>query len=631
MSDLELDRKVATNWQEYKAEFLRMKDMIVWVWAELVSREGRAFMLRMVGWMTLSCLLTVVLPLMFGEITNLLDPKKTQVRNLLVMLTIYGALLLLRQMIRYKQSITREYLGGENMRQLDVRTTELFLEKSLGTHISESNHLNEANVKKGYDRVLGLEGMLLFEGIEALLNIALPFIALWIFTITSGRWAVGLIIMLILASHLAWTLFLNQQVLRVCLPIDKMWRFLNRYRVERWQRVERVKTNAKEEDERREIERLFDQAIQPDRKFWFWFIRQATYRNTIADALLFTLIAYCVRSVWVGDMALGSLWFLVSWGSQFSTTLWHIGHIEHQFNFFTPSIMGMKEALTMPKGIGTCDAPTAIKPAQPFRVEFESVGYHYEHQTADKDAIPTLENVSFTIEPGEKVALIGPSGAGKSTIMKLLLRYMDPTEGRILIDGVDLRHVQLETWLSQIGYVAQQFEVFDGTIRYNLTYGLSEDRKRTISDEDIWKVMRMLQIDFGDRLVDGLNTRIGFNGIKLSGGQNQRLMIGAAALKAPCFMIIDEATSSLDATTERLVQDGLARVLHNCGALIVTHRLNTVRRICDRFILLDRNEGCGGTIHAVAESFEALAEISPAFRTLAMDQGIELGSAAKPA
>jgi len=568
---------------------------------------------------------------MFGKITDLLDPEKTEVRTLLVMLAIYGALLLLRQLIRYKQSVTREYLGGENMRQLDVRTTELFLEKSLGMHISESNHLNEANVKKGYDRVLGLEGMLLFEGIEALLNIALPFIAIWIFTITSGRWAVGLIIMLILASHLAWTLFLNQQVLRICLPIDKMWRFLNRYRVERWQRVERVKTNAKEETERREIERLFDQAIQPDRKFWFWFIRQATYRNTIADALLFTLIAYCVRSVWLGDMALGSLWFLVSWGSQFSTTLWHIGHIEHQFNFFTPSIMGMKEALTMPIGLRTFEQPTAITPAQPFRVEFESVGYHYEHESPDKETIPTLENVSFTIEPGEKVALIGPSGAGKSTIMKLLLRYMDPTEGRILIDGVDLRQIQLGTWLSQIGYVAQQFEVFDGTIRYNLTYGLSEERKRTITDDDIWNVMRTLQIDFGDRLVDGLDTRIGFNGIKLSGGQNQRLMIGAAALKEPRFMIIDEATSSLDATTERLVQDGLAKVLHNCGALIVTHRLNTVRRICDRFILLDRDEGRGGTIHAIANSFEALAEISPAFRRLAIDQGIELGSAARSA
>ena len=318
------------------------------------------------------------------------------------MLGFYGVLLLLRQLVRYRQSITREYLAGENMRQLDVRTTELFLEKSLGIHISESNHLNEANVKKGYDRVLGLEGMLLFEGIEALLNIALPFIALWIFTITSGRWAVGAIIMLILASHLAWTLFLNQKVLRVCLPIDKMWRFLNRYRVERWQRVERVKTNAKEDDERREIERLFDQAIQPDRKFWFWFIRQATFRNIFADTLLFVLIVYCVRSVWVGDMALGSLWFLVSWGSQFSTTLWHIGHIEHQFNFFTPSIMGMKEALTMPIGIGTSKASASVTPEQPFRVEFEGVGYHYEHRAADKDPIPTLENVSFTIEPGQK-------------------------------------------------------------------------------------------------------------------------------------------------------------------------------------------------------------------------------------
>ncbi len=102
------------------------------------------------------------------------------------MLGLYGVLLLLRQYIRYRQSLTREYLGGENMRQLDVRTTELFLEKSLGMHISENNHLNEANVKKGYDRVLGLEGMLLFEGIEALLNIALPFVALWVFTIRPG-------------------------------------------------------------------------------------------------------------------------------------------------------------------------------------------------------------------------------------------------------------------------------------------------------------------------------------------------------------------------------------------------------------------------------------------------------------
>jgi ATP-binding cassette subfamily B protein len=577
MSDFELDRKVAGNWREYLAEARHMRDMVVWVWNELVSKEGKGLMRNMMAWMVLSCSLTVVLPLTFGKITDKLDPQLQQLRDLLALIVFYGLLMFIRQVVRYKQSVIREYLAGTNMRQLDLRTTELFLEKSLGMHISENNHLNEPNVKKGYDRVLGLEGMLLFEGIEALLNIIIPFCALWIFTLTTGQWAVGAIVMSILASHVSWTLFLNQQVLRVCLPIDKMWRFLNRYRVERWQRVERVKANAKEEVESKEIQRLFDEVIEPDRRFWFWFIKQATYRNTVADALLFVLIGYCVYEVWDGNMARGSLWFLVAWGSQFSTTLWHIGHIEHQFNFFTPSIMGMKEALTMPVGIETSMNTMKIERSQPFRIEFRTIGYHYDHQTADAEPIPTLEDISFSIEPGEKVALIGPSGAGKSTIMKLLLRYMDPTEGEILVDGVDLRYIDLSSWLSNIGYVAQQFEVFNGTIKYNLTYGLPEERKKTITDEEVWSMMRILQIDFGDRLVQGLETRIGYNGIKLSGGQNQRLMIGAAALKEPKFMIIDEATSSLDATTERLVQDGLEKVLHRCGALIVTHRLNTVR------------------------------------------------------
>src|SRR5678815_2759945 len=120
-------------------------------------------------------------------------------------------------------------------------------------------------------------------------------------------------------------------------------------------------------------------------------------------------VLYCVRSVWTGNMALGSLWFLVAWGSQFSTTLWHIGHIEHQFNFFTPSIMGMKEALTMPVGLRVVEKPQPVTTVQSFKIEFENVGYHYEHQSEEKEPIPTLENVSFAIERGEKVALIGPS------------------------------------------------------------------------------------------------------------------------------------------------------------------------------------------------------------------------------
>src|SRR5207244_3797766 len=204
LGDRDLGRSVVRNWRAYEGGCCGLKDMVVWVWRELVSREGKAFMRRMVLWMFASCILTVVLPLMFGYITDLLDPRQTRVGYLLLMLAFYGLLMLARQAIRYHQGIMREYLLGANMRQLDARTTELFLDKSLGMHISENNHLNEANVKKGHERVLGLEGMLLFEGLEALLNIVLPYISVWVFTFTSRRWAVGVIIVLILASHLAW-------------------------------------------------------------------------------------------------------------------------------------------------------------------------------------------------------------------------------------------------------------------------------------------------------------------------------------------------------------------------------------------------------------------------------------------
>src|SRR5215471_13829596 len=112
MNDIELDRHVAANFQEYKAEAKRMKDMIVWVWLELVSKEGKAFMLRMVGWMSLSCVLTVILPLTFGKITDLLDPQLRRLGTLIGLLVFYGCLLLVRQILRYYQGITREYQAG---------------------------------------------------------------------------------------------------------------------------------------------------------------------------------------------------------------------------------------------------------------------------------------------------------------------------------------------------------------------------------------------------------------------------------------------------------------------------------------------------------------------------------------
>ena len=212
--------------------------------------------------------------------------------------------------------------------------------------------------------------------------------------------------------------------------------------------------------------------------------------------------------------------------------------------------------------------------------------------------------------------------------MRLLLRYADPDAGCIHVNGYKLNEVNLESWMRLVGYIPQHPQVFDGTIRYNLTYGLTEQERQKITDDELWRIMKLLQIDFGARLTDGLDTLVGRNGIKLSGGQAQRLMIGAAAIKRPLFMVIDEATSSLDSTTEKLVHDGLVQVLSgNVSALVIAHRLSTVRDLCDKFVVLRESTcltGNDSQVEATASTFEELYRISPTFRRLADDQGINI-------
>jgi ABC-type multidrug transport system fused ATPase/permease subunit len=196
-----------------------------------------------------------------------------------------------------------------------------------------------------------------------------------------------------------------------------------------------------------------------------------------------------------------------------------------------------------------------------------------------------------------------------------------------------LRDVRLSSWLNLIAYVPQQAQVFDGTVRDNLLYRFT-DEPITVPDRELWAIMRKLKIDFGDRLTDGLDTRVGRHGIELSGGEQQRLMIGAAAMRKPVFMVVDEATASLDATTEKAVQRGLEEVLGaHISALIITHRLSTVRRLCSKFFVLRDAEGLAAgesQLEAAASSFEELYEISPTFRMLADDQGVVILDSPRP-
>ncbi|MEV5447765.1 ABC transporter ATP-binding protein, partial [Streptomyces sp. NPDC052644] len=246
-----------------------------------------------------------------------------------------------------------------------------------------------------------------------------------------------------------------------------------------------------------------------------------------------------------------------------------------------PGIEEKPDAVPVPRGAG--------------RVEFRDVRFRYpaaadvslasleEVATLDRTAgEPVLKGVSFRVEPGQMVALVGPSGAGKSTLSMLISRIYDVTDGEVRVGGVDVRDATLASLRDEIGVVTQDSHLFHETIAENLRYA-----KPDATDDEIWAALAGAQVaDLVRALPDGLETTVGERGYRFSGGEKQRIAIARLLLKAPSIVILDEATAHLDSESEAAVQRALAVALTGRTALVIAHRLSTVRD-ADQILVLD--------------------------------------------
>ncbi|AGB20166.1 ABC transporter ATP-binding protein [Thermoanaerobacterium thermosaccharolyticum] len=227
-----------------------------------------------------------------------------------------------------------------------------------------------------------------------------------------------------------------------------------------------------------------------------------------------------------------------------------------------PDIVDIKNAIKMPK----------IKGA----VEFKNVTFSYD------DGNVVLDNVSFKVNPGEIVALVGPTGAGKTTIVNLISRFYDPSKGAVLIDGKDIKHVELESLRSQMGIMLQDTFLFSATIKENIRYG-----KLDATDEEIIAAAKAVNAhDFIMKMEKGYDTEVNERGSRLSVGQRQLISFARALLANPRILILDEATSNIDTQTERLVQRGIKRLLTGRTSFVIAHRLSTIRD-ADRIMVVD--------------------------------------------
>lgn len=626
----EIESRGPDSFKDYLKEFKRNIGLLMWIWNDIISEKSKRWARYMNIIHVVGVVCVTISPLFIKEVMDNLPTKHDSGDMKSAFMAVLGfvGFLTIYKLLECGRRVIREYQLGENIKSMDRYVTEIFLAKSIGQHRREKKHLSVANVEKGRAKMLNIQSIILFEAFNVLFTLIISFIALLFLSPIAG-----LIICVFMIPYVVSMFYTNTKVARIAHPIDKKFRALFRYRTARWTNAMRVKLSLMSEKEAEKMDDDFDELLYTDRKFWLWFIKHITYRDMFVIGALASVVCYGIYEVFSvgpvsGGFTVGTLYPLITWANKIAENIWMVGNIEHQLNYNMPAVHALREVAELETDIKDPQEPKKF-PKGPIGIEFRGVWFRHhssvlEPDNKQKEHPHALQNVSFSIRPGETVGCVGPSGAGKSTLSMLLLRAYDPDRGQILVNGIDLKDLAVNDWWKEVGYIPQKSSIFDGTLLSNLTYG--EDN---VCTEHVNRVVRLLQIDFGRRLVDGLETKVGEDGIELSGGEQQRVSAGAAVIGNPRFMVIDEATSSLDSTTEAAFQSGLDHMLsEGVGAFIIAHRLSTLRR-CDRIIVLRPS----GSLHddesqveAIGSSFEELFEISPTFRQLAKDQNLKIGA-----
>jgi ATP-binding cassette subfamily B protein len=319
--------------------------------------------------------------------------------------------------------------------------------------------------------------------------------------------------------------------------------------------------------------------------------RQANFAAIRLSSIYIPLIRMAIVVGFAGVLLLGSYWILngsklitvgqlVLFAMMTERLLWPLTRLGTTLDDFERAKASSRRIF------GLLDTPPAIQnPAHPVplgraqgEITFDHVDFRYARGRGDE---PVLHGMNFRIAPGETIGVAGPTGAGKSTLIKLILRFYDPTAGAVRLDGIDLRDLALADLRRNIALVSQEVYLFHGTIRENIAY-----RDVDVPLEEVIRAAELAQLhDFVTTLPDGYDTPVGERGIQLSGGQRQRLSIARAIVKDAPILILDEATSSVDTETERAIQENLRTLTAGRTALIIAHRLSTIRH-ADRILVL---------------------------------------------
>lgn len=475
-------------------------------------------------------------------------------------------------------------------------TMSRMLSLSVGQHNTLHSGLKYSIINRGQHSLTSLVFMLVYEIVPTASRALLMTAAICWLSMT-----MGLIVLSAVVIFTSLTLWQNHLFGKDLKKLEKMWNKESKFRNEIIQHISHVLVNAQEKKARAEADAKYQETVSFAKPVWLRFIIYAYLRSMTIIVARVAVIAIGAYYVYNGRFSVGTIVVFWAWSSNAFDGLWVIGHLHRQIIRMWISIRRYCEFLAMESDVKVISNPVLLNPIQG-RIEVRGVSFIYDSrmpismhddddefetvQTKEKSTKPALQDISLVIEPGETVAFVGETGCGKTTLANLLVRSSDPTTGQILIDGQDLRVVDLEKFRQKVGIVEQHVPLFDRSIRENILYGLN-GKAKDVTEEELERISKIAQISrFSHKLEKGFDTLIGERGIKLSGGERQRVGIARALIKDPAILIFDEATSSLDAGVEAEIRDAINEASKGRTTIIIAHRFSTIR-YANRIIVMN--------------------------------------------
>ncbi|MGA7971952.1 MAG: ABC transporter ATP-binding protein/permease [Pseudolabrys sp.] len=561
---------------------------ILRLWPYIWPSERRDLKLRVLGAMVLLVVAkfaTIAVPFTFKYATDALAGKNTSPADVsgwltwvvaapIAMTIAYGGMRMLMAALQQGRDALFAKVAMHAVRRLAYRTFIHMHELSLRFHLERKTGGLTRVLERGRNAIETIVRMVILQLAPTIIEVALVAIVLTV----HFDWRYVVVVVGTVALYMTWTYNATEWRIGIRRKMNDSDTDANVKAIDSLLNYETVKYFGAEEREANRYDRAMARYEDASVKSYTSLSALNAGQAIIFTVGLGSAMVMCAYEVRAGTKTIGDFVLINAMMIQLYQPLNFMGMVYREIKQAITDIENMFAILSRPPEIE--DAADA-RPLSVARgtITFENVAFAYDPER------PILKGISFEVPAGKTVAVVGPSGAGKSTISRLIYRFYDLSGGHILIDGQDIAHVTQKSLRDAIGMVPQDTVLFNDTIRYNIRYGRWE-----ATDEEVEAAAKLAQIDtFISMAPKGYETEVGERGLKLSGGEKQRVAIARTILKSPPILLLDEATSALDSHTEKEIQDALERVSTGRTTLVIAHRLSTIVG-ADEIIVLDQGE-----------------------------------------